>query len=98
MAAIDLCFDIDAFDTAIQQYAEAKDKFCTVKQTLTDCIDSLREGWQSAAGDEFFKDFDDNLSPSLDQYINFVAYLSESLVAAKAQYEQIQQKANTLPY
>lgn len=94
----DFRYDQQVFDTAIRDYQDVKDRFQRTKDILTRCIDSLREGWQSEAGDAFFADFDDDLSPSLDKYINFLSYLIESLQSAKTQYDSVVDKAARLRY
>lgn len=94
----DFRYDQQAFDTAINNYRDVKDRFQKTKDILTRCINSLREGWQSDAGDAFFADFDDDLSPSLDKYINFLSYLIESLQSARSQYDSIVDKASSLRY
>lgn len=93
-----LRYDSDIFQTTIDQYREAKDKFEATKKVLTDCIESLRQGWQTDAGDAFFANFDDDLSPALDKYINFMDYLIESLEAAKNKYDTVVDKAEALRY
>lgn len=94
----DFRYDQQVFDTAIRDYQDVKNRFQRTKDILTRCIDSLREGWQSEAGDAFFADFDDDLSPSLDKYINFLSYLIESLQSAKTQYDSVVDKAASLRY
>lgn len=94
----DFRYDQQVFDTAIRNYQDVKDQFQGTKDILTRCIDSLREGWQSDAGDAFFADFDDDLSPSLDKYINFLSYLIESLQSARMQYDSVIDKAGGLRY
>ena len=95
---IDLRYDSDEFDAAVSRYEEAYQKFASVKSILTQCVDSLREGWQSEAGDAFFADFDDDLSPALEKYLNFVVYLKESLQAAKTQYDPVEEYARGIRY
>ena len=56
------------------------------------------QGWQTDAGDAFFANFDDDLSPALDKYINFMDYLIESLEAAKNKYDTVVDKAEALRY
>ena len=98
MANPDLHYESAAFQTAISEYQNVKQSFESIKQSLTNCIDSLREGWQTCAGDAFFKDFDDDLSPALDKYINFLAYLIESLEAARISYDAVVDQAQNLRY
>ena len=98
MASPDLRYDSDAFQTAITEYQNVKQNFQDIKSSLTDCIESLRSGWQTSAGDAFFENFDDDLSPALDKYINFLSYLIESLEAARISYDSVVDQAQNLRY
>lgn len=97
-ANADFRYNRSAFDVAIKNYKDVKEQFEDTKSILTDCIDSLRDGWQTAAGDAFFADFDDDLSPALDKYINFLSYLIESLEAARSEYDTVVDQADNIRY
>lgn len=98
MAKADLSYDSDAFSTAIAEYTSARNSFKRIKSNMTECTDALRSGWQSDAGDAFFSSFDDDLSPALDKYINFMDYLIDILQKASAEYDPIVTEAEQLHY
>lgn len=98
MAKADLSYDSDAFSKAITEYTAARDSFDSIKNHMTECTNALRSGWQSDAGDAFFSSFDDDLSPALDKYINFMEYLIDILQKASAEYDPIVTEAEQLRY
>lgn len=98
MAKADLSYDSDAFSTAIAEYKAAKASFEDIKGNMTKCTNALRSGWKSDAGDAFFSSFDDDLSPALDKYINFMNYLIDILQKASAEYDPIVTEAEQLHY
>lgn len=97
-ANADFRYNSEDFTTAINNYQNVQKQFQDIKDILTECIDSLRDGWQTSAGDAFFADFDDDLSPALDKYINFLSYLIEALQSAQREYDTVIQQAENIRY
>lgn len=91
-----LYLDKDALDKAKTNYSTYAQDMTTLKTKLENAVDDIRNGWQSSAGDAFFKKFDDEWKKNFDDYINAINHMSSNMQIAKNKYQEVFDEADKL--
>lgn len=91
-----LYLDKDALDKAKTNYSTYAQDMRNLKTNLEVAVDDIRDGWQSDAGDAFFKKFDDEWKKNFDDYINVINHMSSNMQIAKNKYQAVFDEADKL--
>lgn len=97
MKANYFCYDSDVFEAAIESYKKSMESLQALKMSTGESIQILKEsGWDSEAGKEFFKNYVDEWSPILDNYIDLLNFLISCIEKGKEDFNQLVTEAEAL--
>lgn len=91
-----LIIDRDAFEKAKTDYLSYAEQMRELKTKLVEAISEIRAGWQSDAGDAFFKKFDEEWEKNFDDYINVIEHMSKNMEIAQNKYQTVFDEADRL--
>ena len=86
---MDLRLDNDAFSKASRELTANCEELKTLRTTITASFDQLRKDWDSDAGRQFFKRFEDELIKNLEDHSKVFEYMSANLTTASLKYEEV---------
>ena len=98
MASVDFQYDSESFNAAISKYNTAVSDYKKLSDSLKKAVDGMQGGWNTSAGEAFFKNFNDDFTPVLEKHIKFLEYLVQCLEYAAVKYDQVVDKAQNLKY
>lgn len=79
-------------------YSDLAQRMATLRTNLTNAVDEIRSGWDTAAGDEFFQKYDNEWLANIDNYIAVIGHMSENMQIANQKYGEVYQKADDIKY
>ena len=82
-----LMFSEDALKRARDIYSDQAQEMRNLKAKLTTTVDDIRDGWNSSAGDEFFKKYDDQWMKNITDYIDVIQHMSDNMDIANNKYQ-----------
>ncbi len=91
-----LKFDIEKLNSMIKKCENAKTDLEEKDKELSRNLETLREDWNTPAGDKFFRDLDDDWTKQVAQYTKITGAIIELLEAAIREYKPVEQQANDL--
>ena len=90
-------YDAEKFKTTIEAYEQAIEDFKKLQKDTKASIEELKnKGWDSKAGQEFFKNYADDWSPILDDYVDLLEYLKKCLVQGQGLFDPLITEAESL--
>lgn len=92
-----LQFDTDNLSNQAQQLQSLAQELKDAQTSLRNHIDQLRNDWKTAAGDEFFKKFDEDWVRHLDTHIQMLEALVQALTYAADTYEPVYTEWSNIP-
>lgn len=97
MKANYLKYNSDKFSTTIEAYEKAIEDFKQLQKDTKASIEELsNKGWDSKAGKEFFKNYTNDWSPILDDYVELLEYLKKCLNEGKTLFDPLVEEAESL--
>lgn len=90
---VDLKYDTDDFDTAMRTILNLKQDLETKKKGMLDALTQLRNDWVSDGGDTFFNSIDTDWSDSVDECIELLQDIYDSLHSGSVIYDDISLQA-----
>ncbi len=84
-----LKYDIEKMLEVKQVYADAVSKMTEIQKKMQKMVDSVKEGWDTEAGDAFFEKYDEEWLKGFNQYKEVLTHMSENLNTAQGKYTQI---------
>ena len=84
-----LMFSEDALKRARDIYSDQAQEMRNLKAKLTTTVDDIRDGWNSSAGDEFFKKYDDQWMKNITDYIDVIQHMSDNMDIANNKYQTV---------
>lgn len=84
-----LKYDIEKMLEVKQVYADAVSKMTEIQKKMQKMVDSVKEGWDTEAGDAFFEKYDEEWLKCFNQYKEVLTHMSEYLNTAQGKYTQI---------
>lgn len=91
-----LKFSEEALSEAKATYSNLAQEMRDLKAKLTTAVDDIREGWNSSAGDEFFKKYDDEWIKNIDDYIDVIQHMSDNIDLANNKYRTVFDEAEKI--
>jgi WXG100 family type VII secretion target len=82
-------FSEEALKKARDIYNEQAQEMRNLKAKLTAAVDDIREGWNSSAGDEFFKKYDEQWIVNINDYIDVIQHMSDNMDIANNKYQTV---------
>ncbi len=84
-----LKIDEEALNNAAEVYSAQHDSMEKIYKAVGVSVEGLRNDWKSAAGDEFFKKYDDGLQANLKLYADVLQHMSDNIEHAKTKYAEV---------
>lgn len=84
-----LKYDIEKMLEVKQVYTDAVSKMTEIQKKMQKMVDSVKEGWNTEAGDAFFEKYDEEWLKGFNQYKEVLTHMSENLNTAQGKYTQI---------
>ncbi|MDF2904941.1 MAG: hypothetical protein K0R34_262 [Herbinix sp.] len=84
-----LMFSEEALTKARDVYSNQAQEMRDLKAKLTVAVDDIREGWNSSAGDEFFKKYDEQWMKNITDYIDVIQHMSDNMDIANNKYQTV---------
>jgi WXG100 family type VII secretion target len=78
-----------SYNEQAQRMRELKVKLCTA-------VDGIKEGWDSKAGDEFFKKYDNEWVKNITDYIDVIQHMSDNMQIADNKYQTVFDTADNI--
>jgi WXG100 family type VII secretion target len=79
-------FSEEALKKARDIYSDQAQEMRDLKTKLSIAVDDIKEGWNSSAGDEFFKKYDDEWIKNINNYIDVIQHMSDNMDIANNKY------------
>ncbi len=92
----DVYLDEEAFTTAAAQMAALADEFRGLRDRINRSLAELRTGFQTPAGEKFFKACGSDLLQPLDDQIRVIDHVSQNLETAQQSYQSVFQEYREL--
>lgn len=96
MSYDELKFDIEKLREAKAKCEETMESLTKKKEELMGKLETLRDGWNTPAGHEFFNEQDVDWAAQVDSYVKITKAVSELLDVAIVQYENVASEAKRL--
>lgn len=97
MAANYFKYNKTKFTDTIAAYETAIEAFKKLQKDTKESIETLKNsGWDSEAGKEFFKNYTDDWSPILDDYVDLLEFLKKCLAEGQTQFDPLITEAKSL--
>lgn len=84
-----LMFSEEALKKARDIYSDQAQEMRNLKAKLTTTVNDIREGWNTSAGDEFFKKYDDQWMKNITDYIDVIQHMSDNMDIANNKYQTV---------
>lgn len=84
-----LMFSEEALKKARDIYSDQAQNMRDLKTKLTTAVDDIKKGWNSTAGDEFFKKYDSEWIINIDNYIAVIQHMSDNMDIANNKYQTV---------
>jgi len=85
--------DSDALKKAKNDYMEYASQMKELKSKLEKAVDNLKTGWNTEAGKEFFKKYEDDWLNNLEDYIKVIEHMSDNMSIADNIYLTVFEEA-----
>lgn len=70
-------------------YQEQSQRMRDLKAKLSTAVSGIKEGWDSSAGDEFFKKYDNEWEKNITDYIEVIQHMSDNMNIADNKYQTV---------
>lgn len=94
--ATPLIISEEAMKTAEKEYNEYAKEMRTLQQTLKNAVDEIKDGWNSDAGQKFFKQFEDEWYKHMSDYIAVIEHMGENMNDAIRKYAPLFEDADNI--
>jgi WXG100 family type VII secretion target len=91
-------FNTDTLNTQAKKIKKIADDLKKNQKKLTSSLETLREDWQTSAGDKFFEQYDEKWTHNLDNHIKLLNDLVKELQYAASQYEPVEREFSQLSF
>lgn len=91
-----LKIDEEALNNAANVYSTQHASMAAICEAVRTSVEGLRNDWKSAAGDEFFKKYDDGLQDNLQLYADVLKHMSDNIDQAKKKYAEVIKESEKL--
>lgn len=79
----------EALKKAKTTYNDQAQRMRDLKAKLDKAVEDIKEGWNSKAGDEFFKKFDNEWEKNIIDYIDVIQHMSDNMKIADDKYQKV---------
>jgi WXG100 family type VII secretion target len=70
-------------------YNEQAQRMRDLKKKLSTAVDGIKDGWDTKAGDEFFKKYDNEWEKNIIDYIDVIQHMSDNMQIANNKYKTV---------
>ena len=91
-------YDADVFQNSIDTYNEQITQLTDLMAKVDAAVEDLRKDWDTDAGHEFFKSYDEDWKDIVEQYIELAKFLKESILIAKLNFNPIVEEIEELDF
>lgn len=92
----DITYDIEALERARKSVDDLITTLNECKSNLDRDMEALKKGWQTDAGDKFFKEHKDTWTEYVNKYVTRMTGVRDMLKKAKDYYEDIDNEVTKL--
>lgn len=85
----DITLDQDAFDSAAKKLEQLSKDMNDLKKEIQGLLDNLKTGFNTPAGEKFFKVYGENLIEPMAQQVIVIDHISKNLKEAKQLYDSV---------
>lgn len=85
----DILLDEEAFNKASEGLSELAEKMRTLKTDISNQLENLKEGFDTAAGDKFFRACGNKLLQPMEDQCLVIEHVSLNLRTAKNSYDSV---------
>ena len=93
-----ITYDLTDLANAKNSIKDLKDELTECNTTLTNDLNSLKQGWNTTAGKKFFKDHKDTWTTYVKQYVKKLTGIEQMLDAVIKEYEEIEKEISNLKF
>ncbi|WFR59082.1 WXG100 family type VII secretion target [Anaerocolumna sp. AGMB13025] len=79
----------EALKKAKVTYQEQSQRMRALKSKLSTAVDGIKDGWDSKAGDAFFKKYDNEWVQNITDYIDVIQHMSDNMQIADNKYQTV---------
>jgi len=79
----------ESLKKAKTSYQEQAERMRNLKVKLSIAVDGIKEGWDSKAGDEFFKKYNNEWEKNITDYIDVIQHMSDNMKIADDKYQTV---------
>ena len=91
-----LKYDTDQMGATKGIYIQCVEDMDALKTKMENMVNSVKEGWQSEAGQAFFDKYDNEWLQGFVQYKEVLEHMAQNLDSAKGKYSEITRQAKAL--
>lgn len=84
-----LKINADSLKKAKTSYYEQAQRMRALKVKLDTAVESIKDGWDTKAGDKFFEKYDTDWDKNITDYIDVIQHMSDNMKIADSKYEVV---------
>lgn len=84
-----LKINADSLEKTKMTYQEQAQRMIDLKAKLSAAVDDIKDGWDTKAGDAFFKKYGNEWEKNITEYIEVIQHMSNNMQIADSKYQTV---------